>query len=120
MRLRTKLAVLAAFAVALGCTAVALPRVREALGVLAAGVGAAGLALARFARKAWRLVAGQAGTVEGQGDPWIPDPEAKDRIIVEAHGETVAVTLPAGVDRDRIRAVTVGEGGPATVEVVKW
>lgn len=121
MTARTKLAALAVLALVLLGLALALPRVRQALGVAVVAVGSAVALAARLARQAWRQIIGQAGPVEGAGDPWIPDPAAPERILVEAHGETVSVKLPPGIDRDHVRAVVVGEGGQAaTVEVIKW
>lgn len=62
------------------------------------------------------------GTIDGAGDPWMPDPKDPGRILVTPPGAETpeSVALPPGVTQDNVRAVAVTPYQTVKVEVLPW
>lgn len=80
------------------------------------------VALVLLGKKVADLIKAEAGTVEGEGDTFVPVPGAPDLLDVWAASEDPAaarrVVLPEGMSSDQVKAVRVIPGGRAVVEVL--
>jgi hypothetical protein len=122
MKVRTKIALWGALILiilAIGVLFLA-PESPIGKGIMSLGIafGAFGAFLAAGAKDVVRFLSGQAGSVEGNGDPWVPVKGNPNQIDVWANSETHRVTLPPGMTSEKIRAVKVVSGLSATVEVL--
>lgn len=80
------------------------------------------VALVLLGKRVADLIKGEVGTVEGEGDTFVPVPGAPGLLDVwtsiEEPSSARRVVLPEGMTSDQVKAVRVIPGGRAVVEVL--